>query len=188
MTSGHREPSRLREGISARSRNEASRLIGFLLHVAAGRGLKRLIVAVARMRWRGDLAAGMTFHPGVPVRPPASRLFLRSLQPIACLGAKIVIDPMAALLAGRRIDHACDVTARRQYKPRLSSHDVLGAERALPGHDMVLARGQYVDRHLHLREIDPLAALRRRTGILDLVLKIGIARIPAVHRSRQADA
>src|SRR5262249_35343759 len=150
-----------------------------LLHVPPWRALDHPIVAVAGLRCRRDRAAGMTFHPAVPIGPPASRLFFRSVQPILRLATQIVIEPMTALVARRRIDHACDVAARCQYEPWLSSHDILGAERALPGHDVVLARGQYVDRHLHLGEVDPLATLRRCTGILDFVLKIGVARIPA---------
>src|SRR5882724_3386858 len=107
-------------------------------------------IGITRLRWSPNGTAGMAFHPEIPVRPPASRLLLRLFQPVPGLGIQVAVDPMAALVAGRRVDDAGDVTAGSQYKARIFSHQVLRTIGALPRHDVVLARGEHIKRHLDL--------------------------------------
>src|SRR5260370_27834425 len=99
-------------------------------------------ISVARLRWSPNSAAGMAFHAEIPFRPPAAGLLFRLFQPILRVAIQILIDPIAALIASRRVDDTSDVTAGGEHKARISSHQVFRAVRALPGHNMVLARGQ----------------------------------------------
>src|SRR5215470_8042128 len=162
--------------------------IRFLLHIAAGGRLDHAEVGVAGLSRRGNGAAGVTFHPGVPIRPPASRIFVSPFKPALRVAIQIVVEPMAALLAGGRIDDAGDVTAGGQNEARIPSHEILRAVRALPRHYVVLARSQHIEWYVDLRQVDRQPALRGLAGLLDLVIEIGVARIPAIHRTRQADA
>src|SRR5260370_24249207 len=60
--------------------------------------------------------------------------------------------------------------------------------RALARYDIGLGRGQEKHWYVPLREVNPFATLRGGAGLLDLVLNIGVPRVPAVHWPRQADA
>jgi hypothetical protein len=66
--------------------------------------------------------------------------------------------------------------------------EILGPKRCLPWHDVVLAGREEIDRYVDLGEIHWNPALRGLTGILDVVLEIGVTRVPAVHRPGEADA
>src|SRR5258705_5814607 len=107
-------------------------------------------ISVTQLRWSPNSAAGMAFHPEIPIRPPASRLLLRLFQPVPGIGIQIIVDPMAALLAGRRVDDAGNVTAGSQHKATIASHQDSRAVGALPRHDMVLTRGQHIERYLYI--------------------------------------
>ena len=97
----------------------AGTLVGFLLHISARRALDDWKAGVACLRRSVNGAAGMAFHPEVPVRPPASRLLLGLFQPILCVAIQTVIDPMTAPVAGRRVDHTSNVTAGGEHKARI---------------------------------------------------------------------
>src|SRR6185312_11536488 len=130
----------------------------------------------------------MAFHPGIPVRPPATRFLLGLLEPIRRVAVQIVMGPIAALVAGRRIDHTGNVTAGSEHEARVLSDQPLRAIGALPRHYVILARRQQIERYLGLRKVDALATLCGRTRLLDPVLEIGVAGVPAIHRAWQADA
>jgi hypothetical protein len=78
-------------GFRACPMRSTERLVRFLLHVSSGRVFDRLISGMAGPRRSGNDTAGVTFHPGIPVRPPASRFLLRAFQPIACVAVQIIV-------------------------------------------------------------------------------------------------
>src|SRR5450631_3374767 len=127
-------------------------------------------------------------HPHIPVRPPASGLLLRLCKPALRIALDVVVEPVAAFVSSRRVDDTGNVSARSEDKPRLSADQILRAKCRLPGHDMVLTGREEIDRYRNLRQVNRYPALRRLARILDIVFQIGIARVPTVHRSGQADA
>src|SRR5260370_6583890 len=86
-------------------------LVGFLLHIPARRGFDSLILGVARLGRRRADSARMALHPNIPIRPPASRFLLRFFYPTIGIRYDLIVQPMAALIAGRRIDDARNVAA-----------------------------------------------------------------------------
>ena len=102
-----------------------SALVGFLLHISAGRGFDSLIPGVSRLgRCRAD-SAGVTLHPGIPIGPPASRFLLCSFQPTIGIQYELIVQPMAALIAGRRINDARNVATRGKDKARAYPDQIL---------------------------------------------------------------
>src|SRR5207244_7730312 len=69
------------------------------------------VLAVSQGSARGDLASGVPFEPGAPLRPPASRHAARGGQPAFRIGSGSTIDPVVPLVLGRGIDHAGDMPA-----------------------------------------------------------------------------
>src|SRR4029077_11419645 len=130
----------------------------------------------------------MMSHPRIPVRPPASESLFGAVEPALRIGLKIVVKPVAALVARWRIDHACAMPARSQDESRLATDQILGTKCCPPGHDVILTGREKIERHGNLGEVYRNSALCSHTWILDIVLKIGVARIPAVHWARQAHA
>src|SRR5262249_16728075 len=93
--------------------------VRLLLHITAWRVFDRGMAAIPALVWRGNCAGGVALHPAVPVRPPASG-FLRGLfKPVHRLAGEIVMGPVAALVARRRIDDPGDVTAGGEHKTRI---------------------------------------------------------------------
>src|SRR6267378_4739612 len=101
-----------------------SALVGFLLHIPARRGFDSLILGVARFGSRAD-SARMTLHPSIPIRPPASRFLLRFFQPTIWIRYKLIVQPMATLVAGRRINDARNVATRSEDKARIYPDQIL---------------------------------------------------------------
>src|SRR5580765_8678002 len=159
-------------------------------HVATGCGLDRLPFPVARRLGRGDLLAAERTQPIAPVGPPAARVLLGLRQPGVGTGrqGRGLADPVAALLLQGWVDHAGDVPRGAEDEAALALEDGGGAIGPLPGHDVVFARGVEVGRRRDLGDIDLLAADRERARLLELVLEVGVAQVPAVHRSRQVGA
>src|ERR1700680_1007692 len=127
-------------------------------------------------------------HPHIPVRPPASGLFLRLCKPALRIALDVVVEPVAAFVAGGRINHAGNMAARGEDKSRISADQVLRAKRRLPWHDVVLTGCEQIDRYRYIRKVKRYHARRRLTGIPYIVFQISIARLPTLHRSGQADA
>ena len=69
-----------------------------------------------------------------------------------------------------------------------SADQILRSKRRFPRHNVILARREEIDRHVDLRQIHRHAALRGLAGLLDVVFEVSVARVPAVHRTWQADA
>src|SRR6516165_1118298 len=82
------------------------------LHVCPRRRSDALVLAIAERLLGRNLLAGLLVQPARPHRPPASRHFLRRLEPSIGIGTLGAVEPVAAFLLGRRIDDACDVSAR----------------------------------------------------------------------------
>ena len=57
---------------------------------------------------------------------------------------------MAALVASRRIDDTGDVPARGEDKSRCTADQILGPKCRFPRHDVILAGGEEIDRHIDL--------------------------------------
>ena len=99
-------------------------------------------------------------HQSVHQLPGCS--FAPSSHCFGSSGSSLVADPVAALLLGRRVDHAGDVAGGAQHEarscPAARSRAAVGA---LPRHDVVLARGVDVGRHVDRAEVDLLAADRQ---------------------------
>ena len=88
-------------------------LVRLQLQITPRRGLDGGIVSVALRLWRGHGSAGVASHPRNPVRPPASGFLFGGVEPALRIGLKVVVKPVAALVAGRRIDDSGDVPAAR---------------------------------------------------------------------------
>src|SRR4051794_34148683 len=110
----------------------------------------------------------MMFQPGVPIRPPASRFLLGLLQPVRRVAVQVVMSPVTALVAGRRIDYPGDVTAGSEHEARVLSDQSFGAKSTLPRHNVILARCQQIERYFGLREVNAHATLRGRARHPDL--------------------
>src|SRR3974390_680803 len=93
-----------------------SRSVRLLFDVPAGRLLDHVERRVARFRWSPNGAAGMAFHPDIPIRPPATWLLVCLLKPVLRLASEIAIDPITALVAGRRVDDAGNVSACGEHE------------------------------------------------------------------------
>src|SRR5215212_7801542 len=146
-------------------------------------------VGLAAELGRSRCRAGRAFlEPAVPIGPPAPLDLLRLGKPILRLDPKLWIDPVVALAAGGRIDDPGNMTTGAEHELDLAAQKVRGQVGRLPGNDVVLAGGQQVHRNLDGREVDRNAALLGSSRVLDGVLQIGVADVPAVHRSRQVDA
>src|ERR1700730_2120649 len=130
----------------------------------------------------------MMLHPRIPVWPPASWFLLRRFKPTLRVGYQFIVQPVAALATGGRIDDAGDMAACGEDKARASAHQVLSQVSSFPRHNMVLAGREEIVGSFYFRQVHWYPALRRLTGILDVVFQISIARVPAIHRTGQADA
>ena len=95
------------------------RLLRLLFHITAGRGLDHAESIVAQFHRGLDGDARMTLHPGIPVRPPASRLLVGAVEPALRIELEVVVEPMATLLrAGGLITPAtCPLRARQLRRP-----------------------------------------------------------------------
>src|SRR5262249_5762042 len=105
----------------------------------------------------------MLCEPRRPVRPPAAGMTLRMRKPIVRISGQMVIQPIIAALLCRWIDHTRDMTRRAEHERRASSEQCSGAIRALPRHDVIFLRGEYISGKGDAREIDGNAFHRQRT-------------------------
>jgi hypothetical protein len=117
-----------------------------------------------------------------------ARRWARGVEPTLRIGLEVVVEPVAAFVAGRRIDDTGDVPARGKDKSSFTSDQILRPKCRLPWHDVIIAGREEIDRYVNLAEIHPNPALRGLSGILDVVFEIGVSCVPAVHRAGQADA
>src|SRR5664279_4402707 len=125
----------------------------------------------------------MMLHPRIPVWPPASRFFLRCFNPTLRVGYQFIVQPVAALVAGGRINDAGNMAACGQDKARIPADEVLCQVSRFPRHNVVLAGCEQINRSRYLRQVNRYPALPRLARILDVVFEIGIARVPTVHRT-----
>jgi hypothetical protein len=51
-------------------------------------------------------------------QPPASSFLFDGVEPALRIGFEVVVEPMTALIMGRRVDDAGDMPARSQFKLR----------------------------------------------------------------------
>src|SRR6185437_13899694 len=91
---------------------------GALFHVAARRGLDRLVLRVAQLLPRRHELAPMGLQPLRPSRPPAARHFPRFRKPALRVGLEPVVHPVAALVLRGGIDGARDVARGAQHELR----------------------------------------------------------------------
>src|ERR1700726_3702348 len=130
----------------------------------------------------------MTSHPRIPIRPPAPGFLFGTVEPALRIRLKVVVKPVTAFVARWRIDHACDVPAGSQDESCLTTDQIFRTKCRLPGHDVIRTGCEEIERYGNHREVYRNSALRGLAWILDVVLKIGVARVPAVHWPRQAHA
>src|SRR6201989_1637067 len=155
------------------------------LHVRPRRVFERREFAAADLA-RGYGLGVLAFEPVEPVRPPGAGMLGRGFEPGIDVGAfRLVAGPILVLRLGWRIDHAGDVAGAGEDEFDRA------AEKLTPGHDrlgprdVVLARGEVIDRHLDLLEVE------RDAGDLHLafgqpVIEIAIAQIEGMVRRRHA--
>src|SRR6185437_13939570 len=164
-------------------------LVDSLLHVAAGGRFDGSVLDISGRRRCGPLAAAVPREPLRPRRPPAAPIFSRDLKEVLGLGRVTLRSPVAAAVLRRRIDHAGDVAARAEHEPFvLSSQQLQRPVSGAPGDDVVFARREHEKRQLDRAEIDRHAAIGERAGLAQLVGKIRVAQVVAVHRTRQVGA
>src|SRR5574343_1576868 len=130
------------------------------LDVTAGSRFDRLVFCTSRFA-RCPLFSRQRFQPSGPVGPPAALLFLGAVQPAFGVLFHIVVDPVAALVLTRRVDHPRDMAGGTEHETALAAEQARALVGRLPRNDMVLARRQQVDRHVELAEVDLLAAHRQ---------------------------
>ncbi len=75
----------------------------------------------------------MMLHPSIPIRPPASRFLLCFFQPTIGIRYEQIVQPIAPLVAGRRINDARNVAARGEYKARIYPDPPDTARGTFPG-------------------------------------------------------
>src|SRR5690606_20059620 len=110
------------------------------LDVSPGSLLDREVLRRARLLRRGDRASTEPPQPFRPLRPPAARHGLRSIEPFVGVGRQLGIPPVVALARRRRIDHAGDMAARPKGEPGVAAEEPGRRIGGLPGKDVVLAR------------------------------------------------
>src|SRR5262249_56008678 len=76
------------------------RSLVLFLDVSARRRSDALVLAIAERLLGRNLLAGLLVQPARPHRPPASRRFLRRLEPAIGIGTLGAVAPMAALFLG----------------------------------------------------------------------------------------
>src|SRR5690349_6889615 len=100
------------------------RFLDPLLHVAARRGLDRLVLRVSRPLASGDLPAAVLRDPLRPERPPAARMLGRALEPLVRIRSHAGLfrcgtcpaNPIAAPVLRRRVDGAGDVARGAEHE------------------------------------------------------------------------
>src|SRR4051812_25273508 len=99
-----------------------------LLHVAPRRRLDGLVLRIAQLAPRRDLAPAMLRHPLRPEGPPAARMLRGTREPLIRIrphgrSRRITLgpDPVAAAVLRGRIDGAGDVTGRAQHEFRVAA-------------------------------------------------------------------
>src|SRR2546423_13479899 len=109
------------------------------LDVAAGRRLDLRKLRSAELRPCGNEVPGLPLEPRAPVGPPAPRHLVRAQEPLLSVLTEAAVDPVASLVAGSRVDHAGNVSARGQRETDVAFYQLRGAVGGLPGNDVVLA-------------------------------------------------
>ena len=165
-------------------------LVDSLLHVTAGRRLDRSVLDIRRRAegalrrpppcWRASHCA--------PLRPPAARHARARCRANVRRDPRtraLVQPPVAAAVLRGRIDHAGDVAARAEHErlvaPPSSPSDAYAARHGTMWSSRVANTNAGTS-------ISPrstgIAAHRQRARLAQLVLEIGVAQVPAVHRAR----
>jgi len=91
--------------------------VGADARVGSGRGLDHLELRLAGNP-RCDFASEIRGYPFAPVGPPRARVLLRTFEPRLGFVGQLRARPVAVLVRGRRIDHACDVALHRDAVDR----------------------------------------------------------------------
>ncbi len=108
------------------------------------------------------------------------------------LAGQRIIGPVAALVLGGRVDHAGNVAGGAQDETVglgfVWIEDGQRSEGRIPRHDMVLARAVDEGWHINAAQVDPGAGHAQLARGFQAVFQVGIAQIPAKHRSRQVGA
>src|SRR5208337_3951969 len=102
-------------------------------------------MGVAAERRRLDHAAGPLGQPSRPVRPPASVVAGRRLEPLARAGGLRAgpRDPVGPL-AARRVDDPRDMTAGGQHETHGAAEELVYFFEDETGYDMVLLRADRI--------------------------------------------
>src|SRR5262252_3752537 len=98
--------------------------------------------------------ASVRREPGGPVRPPASGMARRVLEPFTGARDKVRVRPVVPPDLRWRVDDACDMTRSAHYERHLAAQKPRGPVRRAPRHDVIFARGDDVRGDLDAPEID----------------------------------
>src|SRR5438876_6725839 len=103
-----------------------------LQHVAPGRVLDALVLAIAERLAGRHHRTRVAVEPLRPGRPPASGHALRTLEPAIGIGIRDAVHPEVALVLRRRIDDSSDVPACATDKGRLAREQLERRIGAMP--------------------------------------------------------
>src|SRR6266446_2999592 len=117
--------------------------------VAAGRVFDRRQPLGADSARRHLLSVD-TCEPFAPVGPPRALVLLRALEPVGEGDVlDVVVGPELVLARRGRVDHARNVPGPGQYVLHRAAEKLRAVKHRIRWRDMILARRQIVDRHLH---------------------------------------
>src|SRR5260221_941549 len=149
---------------------------GSCLENVGSRGLAEWWMHGAANRRRRPLPARARCQPRGPVRPPAALVLLRAGEPLlGGLGLRVgIVRPITALAFGRRVDHAGDVAARRQYEAGFRASQSGDAPGPAPRHDRVLLWADGMNLSGDARYVDRPAEQGDLGGLDENGLEIGV--------------
>src|ERR1700761_3399400 len=115
------------------------------------------LVLAAAHAGRLDELARPLIRPGGPVFPPGALLLGGMCAPGLWPG-RVPVAGLVPRLGSRRVDDPGDVATAGQHVPDLATHQLAGLVRAVPGHDVVVDRADYVGVVLHVGQRQDLPA------------------------------
>src|SRR4029078_1704890 len=144
------------------------------LDVPSGCILDRYDVPAAGLA-RRDFSRILCLDPVEPVGPPGAGVFLRLFEPGVEAGVgRLRAGPILVFHLRRRIDDAGDVAGAGQHEAHWPAEELRAEQHRLGGSDVILARGEIVDRDLHALELELLAA-DHHVALGQPVLEVAVA-------------
>ncbi|MOA25475.1 hypothetical protein D3C78_1462000 [compost metagenome] len=130
---------------------------------------------------------GVSGQPGEPVIPPATGMLLGIVEPGVRVLRQVVVGPVVAFFPGGWVDHPGDMPRGAENEAFAAAEQPGAGISALPGHDVVVMGGEDVGRRIDRAQVQLHPAAVQFAGF-QVVLQIGVAQVPAVHRPRQVGA